>query len=112
MSIEALWTAQFQTAKGWDNGGVVVLETGRVYGGDSQYYYLGTYKMAGEEIEATLSVTHYFGEVSTAWATSEKKFTVALRGKRENNVIAGVMFRPEFPQAMRPVRLTLRENLP
>lgn len=112
MSVEALWTAEFQTAQGWANGGVVVLETGKVYGGDSQYYYVGVYKVAGDGIEASLSVNHYHGPVSTAWGTNEKRFSVSLQGKREGGTITGVMFRPEHPQKMQPVRLTLRENLP
>ena len=112
MTIEALWTAEFQTAQGWDTGGVVVLETNRLYCGDSQYYYVGSCNMVGNEIEAKLSVNHYFGPISTAWATSEKKFSVNIRGKIEGNTITGVMFRPEFPHIRQQVRLTLRENLP
>lgn len=42
--IEGLWVIRFQGPgyEGFDlNGGVVVIESGRVLGGDSGYYYLG-----------------------------------------------------------------------
>jgi hypothetical protein len=34
------------------NGGVAVLETNRIFGGDSGYYYLGTYSIKDGQIEA------------------------------------------------------------
>jgi hypothetical protein len=47
--IEALYVVEFgdvaiggQTYTYW-NGGVAVLETNRIFGGDSGYYYLGNY---------------------------------------------------------------------
>jgi len=50
MSIEALWAVQFtafnmgttqtRVAK---SGGVIVIETGRVFGGDTWQWYTGTY---------------------------------------------------------------------
>ena len=41
MGLDALWTAEFQVVGGWTNGGVVILEKGRLFGGDGQYYYVG-----------------------------------------------------------------------
>lgn len=42
--IEGLWVVRFiapGASEGELNGGVVVIETGRVFGGDSGYYYVG-----------------------------------------------------------------------
>jgi T3SS negative regulator,GrlR len=42
MSLEALWAITFGT--GEDTGsGVIVFETGRIFGGDTSFYYLGRY---------------------------------------------------------------------
>lgn len=112
MSLEALWTAQFQTVSGWANGGVVVLETNRVFGGDSQYHYLGSFEVEKSKITATIRVTHYFGNVATAWGTDEKQFTVHLEGTISGPRIDGVMFRSEAPNRKMPVVLTHREDLP
>ena len=41
--IESLYVAEFGDVDGlsFRNGGVVILETNRVFGGDSGYFYLG-----------------------------------------------------------------------
>lgn len=43
MSIEALWTVTFGSNLGMSGAGVVVFETGRLFGGDPDYIYLGKY---------------------------------------------------------------------
>lgn len=41
--LEALWTIRFTSIRGF-GAGVVVLETGRVMGGDGQFVYVGEYR--------------------------------------------------------------------
>lgn len=43
--IEALWSAEFTSNVGNFGAGVAVLETDRILGGDSQYYYVGNYQI-------------------------------------------------------------------
>ena len=81
-SIEALWTIQFDTGNGWINGGVVIFETGRVFGGDSQYFYTGTYQNHGDQISGEARIRHYHGPLSTAFGTNDKDFMVRLEGTR------------------------------
>ena len=38
MSVEALWTVEYEDGGSWRNGGVVVCQAGRAFGGDGQYY--------------------------------------------------------------------------
>jgi hypothetical protein len=45
MSIEALWTVTFTSNLGVGGAGVVIFETGRLFGGDPDYIYLGEYKV-------------------------------------------------------------------
>lgn len=47
MSIEALWAVQFTGVHGIrqpKSGGVIVLESGRIFGGDSWCWYTGKYE--------------------------------------------------------------------
>jgi hypothetical protein len=47
MSVEALWAVEFTGAAGLriaKSGGVLVLETGRLFGGDTWMWYTGSYK--------------------------------------------------------------------
>ena len=79
-TLEALWTVEFEVAGGWHNGGVLVFETQRVFGGDSQYYYLGTFFVGRGSINVELRVTHYHGERQTAWGDAATDFQVHANG--------------------------------
>ena len=65
--IEGMWAVYFNADNGGAPGvgpgaGVVVLETGRVFGGDSSYYYTGDYDVAaGGRVTARIRVRHYAG---------------------------------------------------
>ena len=111
MSEEALWTVEFETASGWTNGGVVVLETGRVYGGDSHYYYVGKYSY-GQPIVAEVRVTHYHGQPGTAWGDAATSFNVVLRGTiaADRKQIDGIIERQGFPSPR--FRMVKKELLP
>jgi hypothetical protein len=88
MSIEAMWTAQFQSNKGIFGAGIVVLETARAFGGDSQYYYVGDYRVDGDQISVSLTVIHYANDIDSIFGPLQK-FTVALKGElneREMNL--------------------------
>jgi hypothetical protein len=60
MSIEALWTVNFATAAGAGNG-IVIFETGRIFGGDGHYFWVGDYDVQNGRIMANLNVSNYSG---------------------------------------------------
>jgi hypothetical protein len=66
MSIEALWSVHFAT-QGGAGGGVVIFETGKLFGGDSQYYWVGNYTEQNGQLVADLDVTHYSGPPYSAF---------------------------------------------
>ena len=112
MSVEALWTVEYDVAGEWRNGGVMVLEMNRVFGGDTQYYYRGRYSVAWAkgEMEADVTVTHYHGERATPWGDDATAAMVKLWGKFDEAQITGRMIRPGFKQL--PFRMTKRASLP
>ena len=63
--IEGLYVVEFgdvaiggQTYTYW-NGGVAVLETNRIFGGDSGYYYVGNYTIKDGQFEATVKIVKH-----------------------------------------------------
>jgi hypothetical protein len=61
--LEALWAVTFASASHRDErAGIVVLETGRVLGGDNQFVYTGDYAVrpGGSLIEARVRVRKHF----------------------------------------------------
>lgn len=80
--LEALWTIRFTSIRG-AGAGVVVLETGRVLGGDGQFVYVGEFRSQPDgtvvaEIDAT-EHTHIPGMSSVLGP--HKKFQLNLSGK-------------------------------
>lgn len=80
MTIEALYVVRFGHAGSSDfrNGGVVVLETGRLFGGDSWYAYTGNYEVNGNTVAGQLHAIRHFTQPGTesAWGTQEDEFDV------------------------------------
>jgi hypothetical protein len=117
--LEALWSVVFLTPNSTRlNAGVVVFETNRIFGGDSWYYYTGTYQGKGGKLTAKIRSTHYFGEIgSPAIGTLPQgiiEFVEVSRGKdsagRRTIRIEGTVVDP--PTALKVVaELTWRAGL-
>lgn len=116
--LEALWGIYFGDAHapgmqpGNSNAGTVVLETDRVFGGDSQYYYLGRYEAKDGTITGEATITHFNGPINTAWGTADKQFKVAFDGQIGENVIDGFMWPPQAPQMKLPIKMVRMAELP
>lgn len=59
--IEGLWTVNFLGGSPeFDHGaGVVIFETQRIFGGDSSFYWTGSYRIEGEVVEGRLQVERH-----------------------------------------------------
>jgi hypothetical protein len=83
MSIEALWAVRFGHAGSPNiglNGGVVVLESGRLFGGDSWFAYVGNYTVLGDQISGTFKAFRHMADANSesAWGTQETEFSVSF----------------------------------
>ena len=109
--LEALWSVEFVSNVNDFGAGVVVLETSRVLGGDSQYYYVGTFKLEGKTMHASIQVTHFAGPASSVFGP-QRQFNLQLSGtpSREQFLLQGHMV--ENPQMKIGIRLTRRAELP
>jgi len=79
VSIEALFAVRFGHAGAPNmerNGGVVVVESGRLFGGDSWYAYTGQYQLNGHAMTGQLRAVRHFHQAGTetAWGTQENQF--------------------------------------
>jgi hypothetical protein len=95
------------------NGGVAVLETNRVFGGDSGYYYVGNYSVNSESIAATIKIVKHDPNWSDAFGDTAESFTVKMQaGPMIAGTIEGSIERADIPGIKLPVRLTFKEELP
>lgn len=89
--IEALWSVRFRMQHSADvNGGVVILSEGKIYGGDSQYFYNGIYEFTDDsKFTGYLRIQHYHGPAYTAFGTSSSTLDIVINGDLIDNVISG-----------------------
>ena len=112
--LEAIYVIEFgdfMSLGGYRNIGVAILKTGKVYGGDNGYYYIGEFAVQGNQLSAAVRIvkhnpnfTHIFGEPDTSYA-------VKILGIIHNGIIQGSVERPDKPGIRLPVRLIWKEDL-
>ena len=109
--LEAMYGLEFVSNSNDGGYGVVVLETGRVFGGDSSFVYIGSYKVENGVLKAEVKCTNdrelmrsIFGDI--------KEFNLRLEGKphRDEFILQGHMI--ENPSMRIGVKFTRRAELP
>ena len=114
-SVEALWTAKYGTAEynvGELEGGVIIIETGKIYGGDSIYAYRGDFTVNADIVEGNLTMyRHNWADGSQSlYETQEASFSSLFIGTRQgDDQISGKIVRQGFPDAF--FQLTRLQNL-
>lgn len=114
-NVEALYVVHFgdvQSPNQYRNGGVAVLETGRIFGGDSGYYYTGTYEIKAHQIHAGATVTKYNLAIGDVFGDNALKFEIDIIGNKNGDNYEGKMTRRDKPQFVLPIRLIRVAELP
>lgn len=57
--IEALWTMKFGRYGVQEGAGIMVLDAGRIFGGDSGFSFVGTYTVQDEKLTAKVHVKRH-----------------------------------------------------
>ena len=70
----------FKAQSGRFGDGLVVVDKGKVHGGDQRYLYRGSYKTDGQALEADIQVSYYRGEAKSVLGHLAK-FKLNLTGK-------------------------------
>jgi len=61
MTIEKLWSVEFVSGLSSEGGGVIVLEDGKILGGNNNYFYVGSYNLINNKFNATVDMKRYYG---------------------------------------------------
>lgn len=121
--LQALWSLEILTADGPVAIGVLIFhlrrvfgsyfQTGRLFGGDSEYYYAGRYEIENMVLSARMEVFLY-GNASHAVFGSGNHFRIDFGGRLEGNVVRDVITfaaRRSDDDIAFEIRLTKREPL-
>lgn len=109
--VEGLWSIEFASSHGFVGGGVVVLETQRIFGGDSSYYYIGDYRVQNNQIVAMVTITHYNGPPSSIFG-NRPHFQVRISGQTNPSIMDVHGHLVGDPNQVVAARLTKRAELP
>lgn len=109
--IEAMYGVEFVSNRQDAGYGVVVFESGRIFGGDSSCVYIGDYSVHDGAIRANVRVTNDRGTMQSIFGPI-KEFTVTGEGKIAHNefILSGRM--KEHPDMTVTVKFTRRAELP
>ena len=99
-----------------ENGGIVILETGRVMGGDSAMAYLGTYEFAqgrfGARVRSWKWNVAYDGENVFNMSGEIDHHAIFEGERRADDVMVGHLFSEDKPEAKLPAYLRKITDLP
>jgi hypothetical protein len=107
--INGLWIVQFHGPQG-NGGGIVVLIDGRVYGGDSGFYYLGSYELKDASFKGRVMVKNFDPALPNVLGIVGD-FELLLEGTVQGPSIVGTGALASAPNARIVVRLTKRSDL-
>jgi hypothetical protein len=111
--IEALWSVEFSTNVGSFGAGVVVLETGRVLGGDSSFIYIGKFHVDKSIVHLEVESSRYNMVVQLPSIFGNlNKFTLRVSGPVNANEVILVGHVVEHPTLEVKVHAIRRAELP
>lgn len=114
-SIEALWLVKFgdfEIPNQAGNGGVIVFESGKAFGGDSGYAYVGRYEVSGDNFTAELDIIQFNDEMGDVFGLNSSEFTVTVNLTRSGDLMKGTMVVPERVGVSLPLILQRFRELP
>jgi hypothetical protein len=77
--MEGFWTIQFEGIQGW-GAGVITLEKGQVFGGDTGFTYIGTYEQDGGHFKGRVHVKRHSQGIPNVMGRDE--FDLEIEGDR------------------------------
>lgn len=118
-SVEGLWSFQTNSHDNPDSyvyGGVVVLETGRAFGGDSAMAHVGDYTVSGEDLTATLRSWQWNkgldGENVFGMVSPNIDYMVRMEARRVGEELVGHINPLDQPDQKLGIRLQFISKLP
>ncbi len=104
MALEQLWSVEFVSELGSEGGGVVVLEDGKILGGNNNYFYIGSYDLMNSKFNATIDIKHYHGKCNPIFGKQEE-FILKLTGNSDEEEMLLTAHMLEDPSREVHVRL-------
>ena len=97
--VDGVYSAHFLSNANQYGEGVVVVDGGRIHGGDLDHVYIGKYSLANNEFSATLDVSNHSGRFSSVLGPlAHYRLTLNGKMKKQQDITCRgtVQERPEL----------------
>ncbi len=108
MSIEGFWIVKFTAAEIYGSG-VAVFSGSNVYGGETGFYYLGTYEADGKVVKARVMVRNFDPTIPSGFGISGD-YEMDVSAMLEGDTMTGTAVVTNHPQYSLGLRLTKKAN--
>ena len=106
--IDGFWLVHAEGPQG-SAGGVAVFANGKVFGGDSGFYYMGTYREKDGVVKARVAV-HNFDPAITNILSVAKDYELHVTGTIKDDTIRGTAMVSGIPHQSLALQLTKKAN--
>jgi hypothetical protein len=87
VAVEGVYVAHFMSNADQYGEGVVVVDGGRIHGGDLDHVYVGKYSLANNEFSASLDVSNHSGRFSSVLGPlAHYRLTVNGKVKKQQDI--------------------------
>jgi len=109
MALDGLWIVQF-TGKDILGSGIVVFSNGKLFGGETGFYYIGTYESDGQMVKARAVIRNFDPAIPSGFGI-QGDYEMDVSAKLQDDKLTGTAMIPGQPQHSLGIRLTKKANL-
>jgi len=103
--MDGLWTVEFSTPIATGSG-VVTVRNLSIMGGDSSFYYIGTFARDGSNLRGKLQAKHYSGSLSDGVFGPRRLIDLGFDAALGDDLIIGRLYDAADPIRWASVRMT------
>jgi hypothetical protein len=107
--VEGFWLVHAEGREGNSGGGVVVFVNGKIYGGDSGFYYIGTYQ--GYPVVKARVAVHQFDKSVPNILGVDGDYELTVSATVSGDTMTGTAMIPGIPNESMAIRLVKKSNL-
>jgi hypothetical protein len=109
MALDGLWIVQF-TGKDILGSGVVVFSSGKLFGGETGFYYIGTYESDGQMVKARALIRNFDPAIPSGFGIPGD-YEMDISAVLQDDKMTGTAMIANQPQHSLGIRLTKKANL-
>lgn len=110
MAVDGFWIAQF-TGKEIYGTGVVLFSNGKVFGGETGFYYIGTYEADGKVVKARVMIRNFDPSIPSGFGIPGDYEMDVSALLQDDTTMAGTAMIANQPHHSLGIRLSKKANL-